>query len=95
MISQQFMLSLLQWLKLLSLIFAFRKVVRGVNLTLIADGDTVLAGCECIKGFAFTNAAAREKSALLPVICTSFGHLRDDCAHFSRVECLLPLNYPA
>jgi hypothetical protein len=63
-----------------------------MNITLFASHGNVFVNCECIKGYAFKNALTRVNSALLPVICAGFGILRDNCAHFRRVECLLPHN---
>lgn len=66
-----------------------------MNITLFAGQENVFANCECIKGFAFKNATLWVKCALLPVICTGFGLSQDNCAHFGRVECLLPHHSPA
>ena len=66
-----------------------------MNLTVIAVGKTVFAGCECINGYAFNKAAIGEKCALLPVITAVFGLSQDTCAHLSRVECLLSQSCPA
>lgn len=55
------------------------------------DGsEGVRVNCECVKGIAFKNAALWVNCALLPVICAGNGLLRDNCAHFYRIECLLP-----
>ena len=65
-----------------------------MNLTVIADGENVFAGCECIKGYAFKNTDIGEKCALLPVITAVLGVAQDTCAHLSRIECLLPHRSP-
>ena len=65
-----------------------------MNLTVIVDGDNTFADCECIKGYAFINAVAWVKCALLPVLCAVFGLLQDKSAHFYRIECLLPQSCP-
>ena len=66
-----------------------------MNISVFAQNDNVFSNCECIKGYAFKNAAVWVKCALLPVICANFGQSGDSCAHFSRVECLLPHACPA
>jgi hypothetical protein len=50
---------------------------------------------ERIRSYAFDNAAPVVNCALLPVICAGFAHLRDICAHFCRIGCLLPHMDPA
>lgn len=59
-------------------------------ISVFASNDKVFANCECIKGFAFKNAVLGVNYALLPIICDDFGRLQDNCAHFSRIEYLLP-----
>lgn len=66
-----------------------------MNLTVIADGKNVFAGCECIHGYAFKNAATWDNCALLPVITAGLGLKQDTCAHLNRIECLLPQSCPA
>jgi len=65
-----------------------------MNISVFAQNDSVFANCECIKGYAFNNMAAWVKCALLPVICDNFGQSQDNCAHFNRIECLLPHTCP-
>lgn len=66
-----------------------------MNISAFCSNGNVYVNCECIKGYAFKNAASWVKFALLPVICANFGQLRDDCVHFRRIECLLPHTSPA
>lgn len=66
-----------------------------MNITVVVSDDNVFVDCEYIKGYAFINAAAWAKSALLPVICAAFGLSQDSYAHFSRIGCLLPQNCPS
>lgn len=66
-----------------------------MNLIVFATDGNVFTDCECIKGYAFKNAAAWVKCTLLSVICAVFGLSQGNCAHFSRIECLLPHNCPA
>ena len=61
-----------------------------MNITVFANQGDVFASYECIKGYAFKNVASWVKCAILPVICANFGRSQDNCAHFSRIECLLP-----
>ncbi|ADY56934.1 hypothetical protein Sgly_2657 [Syntrophobotulus glycolicus DSM 8271] len=62
-----------------------------MNTTLFASRENVFANyCECIKGYAFKNAAVGENCALLPVICAGIGLSQDNYAQFGRFECLLP-----
>ena len=64
-----------------------------MNIKRFASEDNVFVNYECIKGYAFKNAAAWVKSAILPVICAVWGLSGDNCAHFCRIECLLPKYY--
>ncbi len=66
-----------------------------MNISSFFSDGNVYMNCEQIKGFAFKNAASRAKRANLPVICSNLSLLRDICAHFSPVECLLPHINPA
>jgi len=66
--------------------------VRGLNITMIADRNEVFVTCEYIKGYAYKNGALWVNYALLPVICAVFGLSQDNCAHLSRIGCLLPHN---
>jgi hypothetical protein len=43
-----------------------------------------------IRDIAFEIAAAWVKCVNVPHICGNFGLLRDNCAHFGRIECLSP-----
>ncbi len=61
-----------------------------MNICTFYHNGILSVSCECIKGYAFKNAVLWVKSALLPVICSGFGSLRDHCVHFFRIECLLP-----
>ena len=66
-----------------------------MNITVFTSSDDVFVNCECIKGYAFKNAAIGEKCALLPVMTAVFGLSQDTCAHLCRIECLLPQRCPA
>ena len=66
-----------------------------MNISAFSAGGSVYMNCECVNGYAFENAIVWVKSALLPVICAIFGLLRGYCAHFRRIECLLPTISPA
>ena len=66
-----------------------------MNISVFSTGGNVYLNYECVKGFTFKNAAAWVKCALLPVICANFGLLRGYCAHFCRIEYLLPNIGPA
>ncbi len=66
-----------------------------MNISAFYSNGSVYKNCECIKGYAFKNAAVGVKYALLPVICANSGLLQDHCAHYSRIECLLPHISPA
>ncbi|MCL2081318.1 MAG: hypothetical protein FWH16_04390 [Oscillospiraceae bacterium] len=66
-----------------------------MKIKLVADKNDVYGNRERIARFASLYAVAWAKCALLPVICAVFGILRDNCAHFSRVEYLLPQNCPS
>lgn len=57
---------------------------------MLTSAGSAVVSLECIKGYAFEMAAAWVKCALLPIICANFGLLRDSCAHFYRLDCLLP-----
>lgn len=61
-----------------------------MNISCFSEGENVHTNYECVKGFAFANAPAREKCAVLPVICAGFAHIRDNCTRFQPFECLLP-----
>ena len=61
-----------------------------MNISTFCSNSNVFINCECIKGYAFKNAAFLVKSTLLLVICAIFGLSRDNCVHFCRVECLFP-----
>jgi hypothetical protein len=41
-------------------------------------------------GGAFKTVAVWVKNVNVPHICANFGLLRDNCAHFGRIECLSP-----
>ena len=53
-----------------------------MNITGFASGGEAFVSCECVKGFAYKNAAIGAKCALLPVICADFGLSRDIRARF-------------
>ena len=61
-----------------------------MNISGFAQDDRMFADCEHFRGNAFIKAISWVKCALLPVICARFGLSQDSCAHFSRIECLLP-----
>jgi ribose/xylose/arabinose/galactoside ABC-type transport system permease subunit len=61
-----------------------------MNISVFCSKGSVYTNCECVKGCAFKNAALWVKCALLPHICAIFGLLRGYCAHYCRIECLLP-----
>lgn len=63
-----------------------------MNITVFSSSGNVYSYCECINGFAFKNVTSWVKCALLPVICAGFALSQDSCAHFGRIECLLPHN---
>ena len=65
-----------------------------MSFTVFASNNSVFINCECVQGFAFTNAALGDNCALSPVICAGFGLLRDNCALFRRVERLSPHSFP-
>lgn len=52
--------------------------------------SSVYAACGYIKGDAFKDAAAWVKKTFLPALGVNSGLTQDSCAHFCRVECLLP-----
>lgn len=61
-----------------------------MNMSVFCSGNGVYTSYECIKGYTFRNAASWVTSVLLPVKAAVFGKLRDNCAHFRRIECLSP-----
>lgn len=66
--------------------------MSGINISAFTSRGGVYANCECIKGFAFKNAALWVECALLPVICTGFGFSQDSYAHFCRMGYPSPHN---
>ncbi len=76
-------------------IIHIRKVVRGMNMMAFSSNGNVYMNCECVKGISFNDLQVWVKSALSPVIAVDFVLLRDNCAHFYRMECLLPHVSPA
>ena len=61
-----------------------------MNISVFSNNGSVYTDCECLNGYAFNIAVAGNKCVLLPVICDDSGLTRDNCAHFYRIECLLP-----
>lgn len=58
-------------------------------------GDLFILFERVVHGFAYGFSLVRGIYALLPVKCSGFGHKQDNSVHFSRCDCLLPLNVPA
>ncbi len=61
-----------------------------MNVTVFFSGVSVYQSISCVHGKEFTNATLWGKSALLPVICSGFAVMRDNCALLRRMNYLLP-----
>lgn len=64
-----------------------------MHITTFVLDDEVFVNFQCIFGYAFKILTLWVKSALLPVICATFGRLQDKSVHFCRIECLSPKHF--